>query len=60
MNANIDAPATTPPNGKRRRILLLIAVIFIVIGVLWNVRGEAQRNEHTAALPSRTIIQPAE
>ena len=35
MNANIDAPATTPPNGKRRRILLLIAVIFIVIGVLW-------------------------
>jgi membrane fusion protein (multidrug efflux system) len=35
MNANIDAPATTPTNGKRRRILLLIAVIFIVIGVLW-------------------------
>jgi membrane fusion protein, multidrug efflux system len=35
MNANIDAPATTPPNGKRRRILLLIAVIFIVIGALW-------------------------
>jgi membrane fusion protein (multidrug efflux system) len=35
MNANIDATATTPPNGKRRRILLLIAVIFIVIGALW-------------------------
>jgi len=35
MNANIDAPATTPPNGKRRRILLLIAVIFVVIGALW-------------------------
>jgi membrane fusion protein, multidrug efflux system len=35
MNANIDAPAATPPNGKRRRILLLIAVIFIVIGALW-------------------------
>jgi membrane fusion protein (multidrug efflux system) len=35
MNANIDASATTPPNGKRRRILLVIAVIFIVIGALW-------------------------
>jgi membrane fusion protein, multidrug efflux system len=35
MNANIDASATAPPNGKRRRILLLIAVIFIVIGALW-------------------------
>ena len=35
MNANIDASATTPPNGKRRRILLLIAVIFIVFGALW-------------------------
>jgi membrane fusion protein, multidrug efflux system len=35
MNANIEASASNPPNGKRRRILLLIAVIFIVIGVLW-------------------------
>jgi membrane fusion protein (multidrug efflux system) len=35
MNANIEASATNPPNGKRRRILLLIAVIFIVIGALW-------------------------
>ncbi len=35
MNANIDASATNPPNGKRRRILLLIATIFIVIGALW-------------------------
>ncbi len=35
MNANIDASASNPPNGKRRRILLLIAVIFIVIGALW-------------------------
>ena len=35
MNANIEATATSPPNGKRRRILLLIAVIFIVIGALW-------------------------
>ena len=34
MNANTEAPATNPPNGKRRRILLLIAVIFIVIGGL--------------------------
>jgi membrane fusion protein (multidrug efflux system) len=34
MNANIDASATTPSNGKRRRILLLIALIFIVIGAL--------------------------
>jgi drug/metabolite transporter (DMT)-like permease len=32
----------------------------IIAGVLWNVRGEAQRNESTRALPSRTIIQPAE
>jgi len=35
MNANIEAAATNPPNGKRRRILLLIALIFIVIGALW-------------------------
>ncbi len=35
MNANIEASASNPPNGKRRRILLLIAVIFIVIGALW-------------------------
>jgi membrane fusion protein (multidrug efflux system) len=35
MNANIEASATNPTNGKRRRILLLIAVIFIVIGALW-------------------------
>ncbi len=35
MNANIETPASNPPNGKRRRILLLIAVIFIVIGALW-------------------------
>jgi membrane fusion protein (multidrug efflux system) len=35
MNANIEASATNPPNGKRRRILLLIALIFIVIGALW-------------------------
>jgi drug/metabolite transporter (DMT)-like permease len=32
----------------------------IIAGVLWNVRGEAQRSERTSALPSRTIIQPAE
>ncbi|HEX3913493.1 MAG TPA: HlyD family efflux transporter periplasmic adaptor subunit [Steroidobacteraceae bacterium] len=36
MNANIEAPAANPPNGKRRRILLLIAAVFIVIGVLWG------------------------
>ena len=35
MNANIDASATNPSNGKRRRILLLIALIFIVIGASW-------------------------
>ena len=35
MNANIEAPASTSPNGKRRRILLLIAVIFIISGALW-------------------------
>ena len=35
MSANIESPATNPPNGKRRRILLLIAVIFIVLGALW-------------------------
>jgi len=36
MNANIDASATNPSNGKRRRILLLIALIFIVIGASWT------------------------
>ena len=40
MNANIEASATNPPNGKRRRILLLIAVIFIVIGALWAAYWE--------------------
>jgi membrane fusion protein, multidrug efflux system len=35
MNANIEASASNPANGKRRRILLLIAVIFVVIGGLW-------------------------
>jgi membrane fusion protein (multidrug efflux system) len=35
MSANIESPATNPPNGKRRRILLLIAAIFIVLGALW-------------------------
>jgi drug/metabolite transporter (DMT)-like permease len=32
----------------------------IIAGVLWNMRGEAQRNERTAAAPARTIVQPAE
>jgi len=36
MNANIDASATNPSNGKRRRILLLITLIFIVIGASWT------------------------
>src|ERR1041385_5700786 len=31
----------------------------IIAGVLWNVRGEARRNERSA-LPRRSIIQPAE
>jgi membrane fusion protein, multidrug efflux system len=35
MNANIEADAPTPVNGRRRRILLLIATVFIVIGALW-------------------------
>ncbi len=35
MNANIEASAANPPNGKRRRILLLIALIFIVHWALW-------------------------
>jgi drug/metabolite transporter (DMT)-like permease len=32
----------------------------IIAGVLWNVRGEAQRNERAAAPSARTIVQPAE
>src|SRR5256714_2932078 len=32
----------------------------IIAGVLWNVRGETRRTERVTALPSRTIIQPAE
>ena len=37
------------------------APALIVAGVLWNVRGEAQRNGRIAALPrGGTIIQPAE
>ena len=43
MNANIEATATSPPNGKRRRILLLIAVIFVVIGGLWAAYWEIGR-----------------
>jgi len=32
----------------------------IVLGVLWNVRAEAQRNGRPAALPRGATIQPAE
>jgi membrane fusion protein (multidrug efflux system) len=37
MNANLEASAPAPENGRRRRILLLMAAIFIVIGALWAV-----------------------
>ena len=32
----------------------------IIAGVLWNVRGEAQRNGQIAAMPRGATIQPAE
>jgi drug/metabolite transporter (DMT)-like permease len=33
----------------------------IIAGVLWNLRGEAQRNSRLAsAMPPRGAIQPAE
>jgi drug/metabolite transporter (DMT)-like permease len=32
----------------------------IIAGVLWNMRGEAQRQGRVASLPSRPLIQPAE
>ena len=35
MNANTEALATNPANGKRRRILLIVAVIFLTIAALW-------------------------
>jgi drug/metabolite transporter (DMT)-like permease len=46
--------------GEQLDAFVFTGAGLIIAGVLWNVRGAAQRNERTAALPSRTIIQPAE
>ena len=36
MNANVEAAAPAPTNGKRAKVLVLIALVFIVLGVLWG------------------------
>jgi drug/metabolite transporter (DMT)-like permease len=49
--------------GEHLDIFVFAGAALIVGGVLWNVRGEAQRNSALArAMPatSRPLIQPAE
>ncbi len=49
--------------GEHIDVFVFAGAALIVAGVLWNVRGEAQRNEVQAAPPpvaARTPIQPAE
>lgn len=47
--------------GEHLDIFVFAGAGLIVGGVLWNVRGEAQRNDRLAsAMPSRGVVQPAE
>jgi drug/metabolite transporter (DMT)-like permease len=48
--------------GEHLDIFVFAGAGLIIAGVLWNVRGEAQRNEKLAADKSaqRPVIQPAE
>jgi drug/metabolite transporter (DMT)-like permease len=46
--------------GEHLDVFVFAGAVLIVVGVLWNVRGEAQRNGRAAAVPARSAIQPAE
>ena len=46
--------------GEHLDAFVFTGAVLIIAGVLWNVRGEAQRSERPAAVPARSAIQPAE
>ena len=46
--------------GEHLDAFVFTGAVLIIAGVLWNVRGEAQRSERPAAVPTRSAIQPAE
>lgn len=46
--------------GETLDAFVFAGAALIIAGVLWNVRGEAQRNSERAVPASRTAIQPAE
>jgi drug/metabolite transporter (DMT)-like permease len=46
--------------GEHLDIFVFAGAGLIIAGVLWNVRGEAQRKGRVAARPARPRIQPAE
>jgi hypothetical protein len=50
--------------GEHLDIFVFAGAGLIIAGVLWNLRGEAQRNSRLAAAPPpatpRPLIQPAE
>jgi drug/metabolite transporter (DMT)-like permease len=46
--------------GEHLDAFVFAGAVLIIAGVLWNVRGEAQRGERSAAVPARSAIQPAE
>jgi drug/metabolite transporter (DMT)-like permease len=46
--------------GEHLDAFVFTGAALIIAGVLWNVRGEARRNDRPAAVSSRSAIQPAE
>jgi drug/metabolite transporter (DMT)-like permease len=46
--------------GEHLDAFVFTGAALIIAGVLWNVRAEAQRDERPAAVPARSVIQPAE
>jgi drug/metabolite transporter (DMT)-like permease len=46
--------------GEHLDIFVFAGAGLIIAGVLWNVRGEAQRNEKLSADKTPRVIQPAE
>jgi drug/metabolite transporter (DMT)-like permease len=46
--------------GERLDAFVFAGAGLIIAGVLWNVRGEAQRSDRPAVAPARSAIQPAE
>jgi drug/metabolite transporter (DMT)-like permease len=46
--------------GEQLDAIVFAGGTLIVCGVLWNVRGEARRNEALPPVPARGVMQPAE